>query len=406
MASAPNRAAAAAAYVTFVQAAVARYSDRVRHWEIWNEQNETNFLSYSTNNQASRETVLDWYGNSLYLPAKAAILAIDPGAVVAVGGITGLGASGVYPNSGNLWLTALIADIGIENIDAVAIHPYTSSAAQAADDHVAFSQNFDDIQLIRNTLDGIGGPDVEIWLTEFGWTSASPSSQAIQATNIRRAMEIIRDYYGYVKFACVFVDRDLPGYPAGLYLSDRVTPKLAAAEFTAVAAQIHARGRRTPLSFEDVAGVKHSWHGVKVSGATLGDDPEVLGMGLITIPTASAWTSYTPTISQPGSIAKTVTYAKYIQVGGLVQVVVNLAPTASGTTSNAITVSLPVTAADANGIMGNFRYHDASVGYYFGSAEGASTTSVQFLIQHETLGTSFAIANGDRLKAVITYAAA
>ncbi len=59
---------------------------------------------------------------------------------------------------------------------------------------------------------------------------------------------------------------------------------------------------------------------------------------------ATAWTSYTPTLIQSGAVTKTVTYAHYTQVGKWVRFEVKLTVTGTGTATNAITVSLPVTA--------------------------------------------------------------
>lgn len=63
----------------------------------------------------------------------------------------------------------------------------------------------------------------------------------------------------------------------------------------------------------------------------------------------TAWTSYTPTISQPSSITKTVTRSAYFKIGRLVIFQFNLALTAGGTGGNSITITLPVTAATAGG---------------------------------------------------------
>jgi hypothetical protein len=59
------------------------------------------------------------------------------------------------------------------------------------------------------------------------------------------------------------------------------------------------------------------------------------------------WTSWTPTVTQAGSITKTVTYARYIKLGRLVIAQAYLAITGAGSSATAVTVSLPVTAAQS-----------------------------------------------------------
>ena len=95
-------------------------------------------------------------------------------------------------------------------------------------------------------------------------------------------------------------------------------------------------------------------------------------------PFSAAWTSYTPTLTQSGAVTKTVTYAKYVQIGDFVWVQVSLTATGAGTTNNAITVSLPVTAASYYGVSGAAFVLDANVNSYVGTARGATTTTVAF----------------------------
>src|SRR5690606_3070784 len=69
-----------AEYAQFVRAAVARYKDRVKLWEIWNEQNEPYFWKPTPN--------VDRYV-AFYNAIYAAIKAEDPTAQVAMGGLAG-----------------------------------------------------------------------------------------------------------------------------------------------------------------------------------------------------------------------------------------------------------------------------------------------------------------------------
>lgn len=92
------------------------------------------------------------------------------------------------------------------------------------------------------------------------------------------------------------------------------------------------------------------------------------------------WTSYTPVISQPGALTKTVTYAKYKSYGKTVEVQVFLTITGAGTSANTITVSLPVTAATSTAlIIGAAEVNDSGVARYPCHTVINSTTTVKFI---------------------------
>lgn len=126
----------------------------------------------------------------------------------------------------------------------------------------------------------------------------------------------------------------------------------------------------------------------------------------------AAWTGYTPTLTQSGAVTKTVTTARYIQQGKVVHVTIRLDITGSGTSSNAVTVGLPVAAASTNGIQGTGNIVDASAPQrYTAFCAGVSTTT--FVFATDTASTSAwgvspttALASGDILYAQLTYEAA
>ena len=84
-------------------------------------------------------------------------------------------------------------------------------------------------------------------------------------------------------------------------------------------------------------------------------------------PLNSAWTSYTPTISQVGNVTKSVTYARYLKIGrlALVQVRLDVIAGTAGTAGTFVSVSLPsaVTPVGAGASGPNFGFgwiYDAS----------------------------------------------
>ena len=92
-----------------------------------------------------------------------------------------------------------------------------------------------------------------------------------------------------------------------------------------------------------------------------------------------AWTAWTPTVSQPTTVAATVNAATYTQLGKLVIASFSVSITGTGTGGNAVVVSLPVTAARADDHCGSVRIYDASVSTsYLGIAWLQTTTTMRF----------------------------
>jgi hypothetical protein len=135
-----------------------------------------------------------------------------------------------------------------------------------------------------------------------------------------------------------------------------------------------------------------------------------------------AWTSYTPTFTQSGAVTKTVTYAKYTQIGKTVIFTVKLTATGAGTANNKIVIGLPVTAATSGpsgSPIGTGSVFDTSAGTLTpGLTEMESTTTIglQDATAQVTAGTSvlgltgtafaLALASGDVVSMSGAYEAA
>jgi hypothetical protein len=129
-----------------------------------------------------------------------------------------------------------------------------------------------------------------------------------------------------------------------------------------------------------------------------------------------AWSTWTPTLTQSGAVTKTVTRAVYARYGRTIHFNAQLAVTGSGTSSNSVTISLPVTAASAGFItIGGGYIYDATASLnYHGLAYLLSTTTMALSpsavgVGLGVLGTvSFtaALANGDSVNISGTYEAA
>jgi hypothetical protein len=130
----------------------------------------------------------------------------------------------------------------------------------------------------------------------------------------------------------------------------------------------------------------------------------------VLVPAVNAWTSFTPTLSQGVStnISKTVTYAKYAQLGKVVFCNIRLSITGTGTAGSGILVSLPLASATGNIIIGAGGYFDASVNNYTGWAFCSGTLNVG-LVTHTNgdnlvgVNPNFAVASGDIVNLHLVY---
>lgn len=116
--------------------------------------------------------------------------------------------------------------------------------------------------------------------------------------------------------------------------------------------------------------LKTSWHGAAASESDI---------NTYLSHTGGAWDSWTPTVTQSGSVSVTVTTATYFKAGRLVtcRMQVNCTGVSSGTSSNAIVIGgIPYTAAVSVGAFGHGYLYDASAPsvYPFIVTLGSSTT--------------------------------
>lgn len=81
---------------------------------------------------------------------------------------------------------------------------------------------------------------------------------------------------------------------------------------------------------------KTSWNGAPLTESDI--NTYLMGEG-------GAWTSWTPTVTQSGSVTVTVTSAAFARYGRTILFRAHLSVTGSGTASNAIVLSLPVAAS-------------------------------------------------------------
>lgn len=210
-------------YVSFVTAAATRYKGKVKKWELWNEQNISNFWKPSPNiGQYVR-----WFQ-----AIQGAIKSVDPTAEIALGGLAGLSYVTAQDYNGKTFLTLLYQKSLFPDI--VAVHPYSKAAP---DVHVKEDDNFDDVALIRQVMLAYGQQDKQIWVTEWGWSTTAVTQQT-QADWLTISLQLIKSQYTYVSVATFFLDYDRPNtLYYGLFTSD-FSPKPAASAFYDFAATL------------------------------------------------------------------------------------------------------------------------------------------------------------------------
>jgi polysaccharide biosynthesis protein PslG len=204
-------------YADFVAAAVERYKRYVRRWEIWNEPNLAHFWRPRPDPLAYRE---------VYEVLRATILRVDPGAEVAVGGVTDLTTASAPDIRGLDFLRLLTRTRA--PLDNVAIHTYPTGG-HPPNVHIPGENNFDDIEVVRDQL-AAEGERPSIWVTEWGWSSTAVG-EAAQAQYVDESLTMLETRFSFVRVATYFADYDRPPeFFQGLLDAD-LDPKPAAAAF-------------------------------------------------------------------------------------------------------------------------------------------------------------------------------
>lgn len=167
---APRSKAALRAWRGFVTAAVERYGPGgefwaanpsvpekpVTEWQIWNEQNSPSFFR-------PRPDVKRYY--KLLKVADRAIASADPDAEVITGGMFGTPRHGEKPAI-SAWdfLGHLYRIKGAQRtFDSVGIHPYAPKLSKVKAQ----------VKLMRDEMKKAGDREVDLWITEIGWSSAN-----------------------------------------------------------------------------------------------------------------------------------------------------------------------------------------------------------------------------------------
>ena len=178
-----------AAWRDYVHTVASRYAGRVAAWEIWNEQNIHAFWQP----EPDAEAYFD-----LLVAASEEIRAADPDATVVMGGVAGLGLQ---------YLVDCLELGAAQHIDAIAYHPYAETIGvegQPEEDLLRPKEPLCRylLDVVHSILGQHGGADVEIWLTEVGWTTCAETPPGVDADT--QAAYLLRTFINY---ASTDVDR-------------------------------------------------------------------------------------------------------------------------------------------------------------------------------------------------------
>jgi polysaccharide biosynthesis protein PslG len=189
-------------YARVAKWAAARYNGKVVGWEVWNEQNSTDFLDGA-----------DPVAYTKLL--KAAYPAFKAGSAS-----TPVVFGGVQYNDTD-WIRRAY-DAGAKgSFDVLAVHPYMGIANQAptvADDGTMWTLNH--VRTVRDLMVARGDGGKKIWFTEFGWSTHANApgtpgwalgvSETTQADYLKQTVSYVRANLPYVQRMYWYNEKDLP----------------------------------------------------------------------------------------------------------------------------------------------------------------------------------------------------
>lgn len=150
--------------------------------------------------------------------------------------------------------------------------------------------------------------------------------------------------------------------------------------------------------------------------AILASDQQITAANFAELaPFFSAFTTYTPTLTQSGAVNKTSNYCRFVKVGRLVIAQLNLDCTGAGTGGNVVLAGLPTPATSSLAVgsrIGTGHIYDASTSTrYVGMAEIRSSTTVALVTDatgNDGWGAvpNIALANTDQVNFSVVYEAA
>lgn len=150
-------------WVRAIAAVVHERVPSLRHWQPWNEPNNTGYGDAAA------------YERDVGAPFARAVRAAVPGALVIGGNTLGIAQD---------WWADLVAAGGCESLDVVGIHPYTGFNRSWEEE--GFSLDGAELDRLREALAPCG--DVPVWDTESGWWSDGVANLRATAWDVARKL--------------------------------------------------------------------------------------------------------------------------------------------------------------------------------------------------------------------------
>ena len=149
------------AWRNYVQTVCARYQGGVSAWEVWNEEDIDVFWGSGPDPVAY---------TALLQATSEEIRAVDPGATIVMGGLAG-GLRFEY-------LSGCLQAGAADYVDAIAYHPYPQTLGTG--EYTPQEEKCRQIvQYMHQLISMYTTKDIQLWITEFGWTTCAQSPPGV-----------------------------------------------------------------------------------------------------------------------------------------------------------------------------------------------------------------------------------
>lgn len=170
------------AWRNYVRTVAIRCGEQVEAWEIWNEENIPAFWQPEPDPDAYLQ---------ILAAASEEIRAVDPDAVIVMGGMAGLGSD---------FMGECLSLGAGEYVDAVAYHPYAETIGvegQPEEDLLRPKESLCRwlVQFVHWLVSQNTQKDLQVWITEVGWTTCEETPPGVDADT--QAAYLLRTMINY-----------------------------------------------------------------------------------------------------------------------------------------------------------------------------------------------------------------
>lgn len=231
-----RRPRSAEEFGAFGAAAVRRYSDQVRSWEVWNEPNMNLFLRPQYERRGDEWVAVgpDTYAALLTAFADAA-RSVEPDVRIVSGGVAPVGdrcnlrcsVQDVPDEPGRLgpgqFLTALATTSAASTPDVVAAHLYPSTPPPRPGAPPRPRKiDIDNLEELPRALEGTPFARLPIWATEYGWQTQSTEALTYRISPAEQAQRVadtlgVLSRFPRIQLATYYFLQDNSAFASGLF---------------------------------------------------------------------------------------------------------------------------------------------------------------------------------------------